>query len=95
MILGGHQGHFAQVSFKWNYASETSPSLIVLHEGRVVYCGKMGQKKGSGPNCAADSLGRAVNSDVEDEIYELDVVSENTLKNHSQKLAYQTIKLEP
>jgi len=78
---GGHYGHFAQVTFKWNYPAQSAPSLIILHEGRVVYCSKMTQAQsgsGAGLNCAVDPVGRASNiciDDVQDDdVYEVAVV---------------------
>ena len=73
--LGGHYGHFAKVNFAWNYPCEAAPSLIVLHEGKVVHCSKMNQKSGAGTICAAETLGRAQFADEDDLVYELDLVS--------------------
>ena len=77
--LGGHYGHFAKVNFAWNYPCEAAPSLIVLHEGKVVHCSKMNQKSGAGTICVTETFGRAQFDDEDDLVYELDLVS-NKLK---------------
>ena len=37
---GGHQGHFAQVTFRWTYPAQQTPKLFLLHQGKVVFEGE-------------------------------------------------------
>ena len=72
-VLGGHHGHFAEVSFRWNYEAQSAPTLFILHEGRVVYFGQMVFRSA---DSNADDQGNQDTSDFEDEdFYELKVVS--------------------
>ena len=43
-ILGGHNGHFAEVTFRWNKPVNDKPTLVVLHKDKVVFAGLMENK---------------------------------------------------
>ena len=55
LYIGGHHGHYAEVAFKWGYPALEQPKLAVLHQGRLIYCGQMSEKKQSTAKyCAAN-----------------------------------------
>ena len=83
-VLGGHHGHFAEVSFRWNYEAQSAPTLFILHEGRVVYFGQMVFRSA---DSNADDQGNKDTSDFEDEdFYELKESEAKTLASEWRKL---------
>lgn len=70
MWLGGHLGHYAEVNFKWIYPAQVQPCLVILHEGKVIYCGQMNQFKKGG-----NGTDSSPKDNEEDTVFELALVS--------------------
>ena len=71
--LGGHHGHFAEVTFRWSYPAQKCPKLCILHDGKVVFCEEMPKATKSADQ--GTGTGSGTNGHDDENTYELPVVS--------------------